>query len=56
MAIILLSISMLVVIGTTLKVLGSIIHAIVNIVCFIVELLERISHKRAINFKYHANG
>lgn len=54
MAIVMLSISMLVVIGTTLKALGSIIHTIVHIICCIVGLFERIRHERTISAKYRA--
>ena len=52
MSIVLFSISLLVIIGTTLKVLGSIIHVIVNLTCYIIGLVENIKHKRAVKGRH----
>lgn len=48
-AVVLFLLSMLVFIGTTFKVIGSIIQIVVNIICCLIKLIERIKHKRFIN-------
>ena len=48
-AVVLLLLSMLVLIGTTFKVIGSIIQIFVNIIFYSIELVESIKRKRLVN-------
>ena len=50
-ALVLFILSLLVVVGTVLKIIGEFIHLIAIIVYYVIELIERCKHRRAAHIK-----